>query len=236
VGVMAASARRLLTALIVGLALLLSFIPAAHRAHAAPLNGHDISWPQCPTAVGGFGLPLPPASSQFVVIGLTKGLPFTENPCLASQVAWARTNGKPTQAYTMAAFPTPAQLSTSRTQGPWASGTRAGQLSNVGYAEARFAVASLTRAGFAPRVVWIDVEPRPAQPWPTATALQQRENRYLIEGLMRGLRDAGFSYGVYSFASGWASITGSWRLSGVPVWATAGCARRGHRKHVALPR
>lgn len=222
VGVMAASARRLLTALIVGLALLLGFVPAAHRAQAAPLNGHDISWPQCPTAVGGFGLPLPPASSQFVVIGLTKGLPFTENPCLASQVAWARTNGKPAQAYTMAAFPTPAQLSTYRTQGPWASGTRAGQLSNVGYAEARFAVASLTRAGFAPRVVWIDVEPRPAQPWPTATALQQRENRYLIEGLMRGLRDAGFSYGVYSFAAGWASITGSWRLSGVPVWATAG--------------
>ena len=39
---------------------------------------------------------------------------------------------------------------------------------------------------------------------------------------MRGLRDAGFSYGVYSYLSGWQSITGSWRLPGVPVWATAG--------------
>ncbi len=220
--VKAASARRLLTALIVCLAVLLGFVPAAPRAQAITLNGHDISWPQCPTAVGGFGLPLPPASSRFVVIGLTKGLPFTENPCLASQVAWARTNGKPAQAYTMAAFPTPAQIVAHGAQGPWASATRAGQFSNVGYAEARFAVASLTRAGFAPRMVWIDVEPRPAQPWPTATALQQRENRYIIEGNMRGLRDAGFSYGVYSFASGWASITGSWRLSGVAVWATAG--------------
>ena len=71
-------------------------------------------------------------------------------------------------------------------------------------------------------MVWIDVEPRPAQPWPTASAAQQRENRYIVEGLMRGLRDSGYSYGVYSFASGWTSITGSWRLSGVPVWATAG--------------
>jgi hypothetical protein len=71
-------------------------------------------------------------------------------------------------------------------------------------------------------VVWIVVVPRPAQPWPTATAVQQRENRYLIEGLMRGLRDARYSYGLYSFTSGWASITGSWRLPGVPVWATAG--------------
>ncbi|MCE3291532.1 MAG: hypothetical protein K0Q84_469 [Arthrobacter sp.] len=215
-------ARRTLTAVLAFLALLLGFVPGAPSAQAVSLQGHDISWPQCPTAVGGFGLPLPPASSQFVIIGLTKGLPFTENPCLASQVNWARTNNKPTQAYTMAAFPTPAQLTTYRTQGPWSSATRAGQLSNVGYAEARFAIASLARIGFAPRVVWIDVEPRPAQPWPTATAVQQRENRYIIEGLMRGLRDARFSYGFYSFESGWASITGSWRLPGVPVWATAG--------------
>jgi hypothetical protein len=222
VAVIAASTRRLLTGLLVFLALLLGYVPAAPPAQAVSLRGHDISWPQCPTAVGGFGLPLPPASSQFVVVGLTKGLPFTENPCLASQVGFVKTNGKPAQAYTMAAFPTSAQLATYRTQGPWSATTRAGQLSNVGYAEARFAVASLTRTGFTPRVVWIDVEPRPAQPWPTATALQQRENRYVIEGLMRGLRDARFSYGVYSFASGWASITGSWRLPGVPVWATAG--------------
>jgi hypothetical protein len=70
--------------------------------------------------------------------------------------------------------------------------------------------------------VWIDVEPRAAQPWPTGTASQQRENRYVVEGLMRGLRDAGFAYGLYSYLTGWQTITGSWRLPGVPVWATAG--------------
>lgn len=205
------------------LALLAGMLPAgAPPAQAATLYGHDISWPQCPTAVGGLGLPLPPATTQFVVVGLTRGLPFTENPCLASQVGWVSSNNKRAHAYTMAAFPTAAQLTTYRAQGPWSAATRAGQLSNVGYAEARYAVASLQRAGFRPPVVWIDVEPRPAQPWPTATAVQQRENRYIVEGLMRGLRDAGFSYGLYSFASGWQSITGSWRLPGVPVWATAG--------------
>ena len=36
----------------------------------------------------------------------------------------------------MAAFPTSAQLSTYGSQGPWSTSTRAGQLSNVGYAEA----------------------------------------------------------------------------------------------------
>ena len=81
-------------------------------AHAAPLFGHDISWPQCSTAQGGFGLPLPPPESQFVIIGLTRGLAFTENPCLADQVAWARTNAKPAHGYAMATYPTAAQLAT----------------------------------------------------------------------------------------------------------------------------
>ena len=157
--------------------------------------------------------------------GLTKGLPFTENPCLASQVGWVRTHGRPAQAYTMAAFPTAAQLTTYRAEGPWSARTRAGQLSNVGYAEATYAVASLR--GPASRRRWSGSTSNrgPAQPWPTGTAAQQRENRYVIEGLMRGLRDAGFSYGVYSYASGWQAITGSWWLPGVPVWATAGPPR-----------
>ncbi|WP_098482902.1 FG-GAP-like repeat-containing protein [Georgenia soli] len=195
-------------------------LPAAPAA-AATQYGHDISWPQCP-APDGFGLPMPPASSQFVVVGLTKGLAFTENLCLADQVAWVRSNGKPAHAYAMSTFPTTAQLATYRNAGPWRGTTRAAQLSNVGYAEATAAVASLNGVGWRPPVVWIDVEPRPAQPWPTATAQQRLENRYVVEGLMRGLREAGFSYGVYSYTSGWQDITGGWRLPAVPVWATAG--------------
>ncbi|MGZ4507018.1 MAG: FG-GAP-like repeat-containing protein [Blastococcus sp.] len=204
-------------------ALLLGGAPAlAPPASAATMYGHDISWPQCPTSVGGNGLPMPPTTTQFVVIGLTRGLPFTENPCVASQVSWTRTYGKPSQAYTIPAFPTAAQLTTYASSGPWASRTRAGQLSNVGYAEGRFALATLSRIGYSPQTVWIDVEPRPAQPWPVGTTARQRENRYVVEGVMRAFRDAGRSYGLYSFTSGWADITGSWRLPGVPVWATAG--------------
>jgi hypothetical protein len=122
----------------------------------------------------------------------------------------------------MAAFPTSTQLTNHGDDGPWSASTKAGRLSNVGYAEATFAVESLGKVGWKPPMVWIDVEPRPAQPWPSSTYAQRFENRFLIEGLMRGLRDKGFSYGLYSFTSGWAEITGSWRLPGVPVWATAG--------------
>lgn len=191
-------------------------------AVTATSYGNDVSWPQCSVEDGGYDLPMPPTTAQFVVIGLTKGLPFTENPCLADQVAWASTHAVKAQGYTMAAYPTTAQLSTYGAAGPWSTRTLAGRLSNVGYAEGSFALASLSRIGFAPGVVWIDVEPRTAQPWPTATAAQQRANRYVVEGLMRRLRDAGKAYGLYSYLSGWQTITGSWRLPGVPVWATAG--------------
>jgi len=165
---------------------------------------------------------MPPATAGFVVIGLTRGLPFTENPCLASQAAWAHDHGVPAQAYTMAAYPTSSQLQSNGSAGPWSSSTLAGRLANVGYAEARYATASLTRAGFDPPVVWVDVEPRPAQPWPAGSDAARARNRSVVTGLLRGLQDAGFAYGLYSYANGWAEIVGAWRLPGVPVWATAG--------------
>ena len=207
--------------LLVSLVLVLCVAPATTAA-AAPLHGHDISWPQCPASVGGYGLPMPPTTTGFVVIGMTRGLPFTENPCLQAQVNWQEANGVRAHAYVIPAFPTAAQLSTYGRQGPWDQRFRAGQLSNVGYAAARFALDSYLRVGFTAPFFWIDVEPRPAQPWPTATAAQQRENRLVVEGMMRGFRDAGFGYGLYSYAAGWQDITGGWWLPGVPVWATAG--------------
>ena len=191
--------------------------PMAQPAGAAEMFGHDISWPQC--GATNFNLP---ASTQFVIIGLTRGLAFTENPCLAAQVQWVRDRGKPHHGYAMGTFPTSAQESTYGDDGPWQPTTRRGRLSNVGYAEAQFAVASMARIGWRPPMVWIDVEPRPAQPWPTPTATNQLYSRYVIEGLMRGLRDAGFSYGLYSYTNGWREIVGNWYLPTVPVWATAG--------------
>jgi len=213
--------RLVVFAVVSALALSLGVL-AAPVARAAVLFGHDISWPQCSSLGGGSGPPMPPDSTQFVIVGLTNGLPFTENPCVAGQLAWVRDRAKPAHAYTMAGFPTSAQLTTYGSQGPWSTSTRAGRLSNVGYAEARYAVTTLGRIGWRPPVVWVDVEPRAAQPWPSSTSAQRLENRYVIEGIMRGLRDSGFAYGLYSNSSGWQSITGSWWLPGVPVWATAG--------------
>ena len=180
----------------IGLAVGLSVAP---HAQAAVLFGNDISWPQCPST-------FPPASTQFVVLGLTKGLPFTQNPCIATQAAWARANNDtPTHAYTMAGFPTTTQLATYGASGPWSSSTRAGRLSNVGYAEAASAVATVHGVGgWAPRMIWVDVEPRPAQPWPGGSTVRARREplrhrgadagaarrRLLVRGLLVRIRVA----------------------------------------------
>ena len=220
---MAASARAWtvggIALLVAGLVPLLAPFDAAAEEM---LRGHDVSWPQCPSAASGNRLVMPPAETQFVILGLTRGLPFTENPCLADQVAWVRQNSKPAHGYTIPAFPTDDQIEEHAEAGPWSGSGRADQLRNVGYAQARFALDSLRRVDFAPPMVWIDVEPRPKQPWPTATPPERLENRLIIEGVMRGLDDADMPYGLYSYASGWQLITDSWSLPDVPVWATAG--------------
>ncbi|MEE1620698.1 FG-GAP-like repeat-containing protein [Zafaria sp. J156] len=164
---------------------------------------------------------MPPDDSAFVIIGLTRGLAYTENPCLARQHAWAAQRAKRAHAYGMATFPTAAQLSTHGSSGPWSAATRAGRVSNAGYAQASEAVASLRRIGWSPAAVWVDVEPRPAQPWPVGSAAMA-ENRMVVEGYLRGLQDAGFASGLYSYANGWREIAGAWTLPHVPVWATAG--------------
>ncbi|NLT54657.1 MAG: hypothetical protein GXX79_08835 [Actinomycetales bacterium] len=213
-------------------ALLSTLLVGPGTARAATRYGNDVSWPQCPVADGGFDLPMPRDTAEFAVVGLTFGLPFTENPCLASQVAWMRERALPTHGYTMAAFPTAEQLTTYGDDGPWSTATRAGRLANVGYAEGTFALASLASVGFEPPMVWVDVEPRSRQPWPTGTATRQAENRYVVTGLVRALADAGVAYGFYSYANGWTEITGGWRLPGIPVWATAG--RRGKDAAAAM--
>ncbi len=192
------------------------------EASAATEYGNDVSWPQCSVAQGGYGLPMPPDTAQFVVIGLTKGLPFTANPCLAEQVAWAADRSVPAQAYTMAAYPTAAQLATYGAAGPWAATTRWGRLANAGYAEATYTLAQLGPARFAPRMVWVDVEPRSAQPWPVGTRAREADNRAVITGLVRRLDEAGYAYGFYSNTSGWQTIPGSWWTPGTPAWVTAG--------------
>ena len=87
----------------------------------------------------------------------------------------AADHGKRNHAYTMATFPTAAQLTTYGDDGPWKPDHAGRELSNVGYAEAQFASRRWREVGWRPPMVWIDVEPRPAQPWPGGGTAAERE-------------------------------------------------------------
>lgn len=219
-------------ALAAALAALGSGLVASPAASAAPVSlrgtgstvvaGGDVSWPQCPLGMGipsrrSLGLPMPGDRARFVVIGLTNGPAFTPNPCLASQVQWARDRRVPVSAYAVATWPTARQLSRYGATGPYAGSTLRSRLRNVGYAEGRYNLGRLGTVGLTVPHVWIDVEHYSIRPWSS----DRRNNRAVVRGVARAYQDAGIATGFYSTSLQWSDIVGrvSW---GLPEWHTAG--------------
>jgi hypothetical protein len=205
---------------------------AGRQAGAAPSGsgprvGADISWPNCPKGLGipsrrSLGKPLPRRSARFVVIGLTNGPAFHPNPCLVSQVAFAKERRLYAAAYAVATYPTTSQLARYGAAGPHSHSRRHGRLWNTGYAQARINVAEMRKVGLDSPVVWVDVEPvtDPA-PW----SGRPRQNKAVLDGVLEGYRSAGLRVGFYSVPRLWRSIVGPARYR-LPEWRTAGDTSR----------
>lgn len=194
-------------------------VAAATRGHTI---GADVSWPECPHTMGipgkrGEDKPMPPATSDFVVLGLTNGPAFFANPCLEREVGWAKRHHVYAAAYAVTTYPYPRHLKRYGAFGPYRKGTILGRLRNVGYHQARFNLRTMADAGLTSPVVWIDVEPSSLKAWPPTIT----RNRAVITGLLRGYRDAGRRVGFYSTAYLWHQILGNARY-GLPEWRTAG--------------
>jgi hypothetical protein len=185
--------------------------------------GADASWPSCPRGLGiparrTLGKPLPRASARFVVVGLTNGPAFHPNPCLVSQVAFARLRGLHASAYAVVTYPTHQQLR----RRALVAGTPAGhgRLWRTGYAQARQGLTWMREVGLDSPGVWLDVEPvSPPAPWSSSV----RRNRQVVLGAVAGYRDAGLRVGLYSVRSLWQEVLGGTRL-GLPEWRSAGPA------------
>nr|WP_179519593.1 hypothetical protein [Nocardioides perillae] len=186
-----------------------------------PLEGGDVSWPQCPRGSGiperrTLGLPMPLPSARFVVVGLTNGPAFFPNPCLADQVAWVRERGLLAGAYAVASFPDDRTRAAYAEEGPF-GGDEHDDLRNVGYQQALFNLAQLREAGLPVPLVWVDVEPVRDWEW----SADPGANAAVVEGIVRGYRDHGFAVGVYSTPALWEAVVGDLAL-GVPEWRAAG--------------
>ena len=148
--------------------------------------GVDVSWPQC----GPLGMPV--VQPGFVVVGINGGRPFTDNICLARELAWARTRTA-VSAYLNIDAP------------------RGGDPVAYGRKVALDGLARLQRAHLALPVLWLDVEV--LNHWSSSAAA----NVQVINGALRALQEHGVTAGIYSSGPMWQQITGGARLN-VPVW------------------
>ena len=178
-----------------------------------PVLGGDISWPQCPKGMGipekrSEGLPLPISSARVVVIGLTNGPGFVANPCIADQVAWARSRHLLVAAYSVISGPT--RFSPSGVTGE-----------ELGRRQAAFNIATMKRAGLQSPIVWLDVESVPHFDW----GGDKQANAAVVRGAAKGYTDAGYAVGIYSTPYLWDGVVGDLAL-GVPEWRAAGQTSR----------
>jgi hypothetical protein len=146
--------------------------------------GVDVSWPQCDG--------IPSLAAGFATVGVNGGRPFTDNPCLAQQVAYAK------QRSGYAAY---LNLDAPRGEDPKSYGARAAL---DGLARAR-------RAGLHAQTIWLDVEV--LNHWSDDAAM----NVAVINGAASALQSRGITVGIYSSVPMWQAITGGASVT-MPVW------------------
>src|SRR3954467_6651274 len=208
---------------------------AAGGASTTYTHGYDVSWPQCTGKNGtGHGVrSMPSSHAKYVILGLTHGAGHTVNPCLAAQLAWAKSHHVPVGAYLVPSYPTPAQLAAAST-GPYGTCGKdtACRLGNDGARQAADRPETMQQQGVPAPMVWVDVEFRHAPPW----THDRVNNRRVIDGVLTGLQTAQMPYGIYTTSYMWSHIVGGWKVhapnwlpagSGKPDDAKAMCARSG---------
>ena len=179
-----------------------------------PTVGYDVSYPQCPGP-----LPTDPA---FGIVGVSDGLAYGQNPCLATEYAWAaKAPLRPVGFYMNTGNP-----GTAATRADWYStagpnfdcspADEAACAYNYGYNGAAQALAyagSQAGATAAMRGTWwLDVET--ANSWSGDTSLNVAD----IQGSIDYLTANVAAVGVYSTGYQWGVITGGASFPSLPNW------------------
>ena len=167
--------------------------------------GYDVSYPNCGQTL--------PTDGGFAIVGVNNGLPFSSNPCFATQVAWAQAKGE------WALYANTANPGTASGNWPAAGtgfcttgGLDAGCAYEYGRKAAADAVSrAVTALGSAATSVtwWLDVEGARApvdygNSWEDSGVVNAAD----LQGFVDGLRQAGVpEVGVYSTKLQWDDIT-----------------------------
>ncbi|HEX3541199.1 MAG TPA: hypothetical protein VHT75_12255 [Acidimicrobiales bacterium] len=170
-------------------------------------GGYDISWPQCGTSY--------PTNPAFGIVGASNGLAYSDNPCLASEYAWAAMAARAPAFYVNTADPG-SQSTHWTTPGPKSCGgssTDLGCAYNYGWNAVAHALAyaAAQTAGATSDAWWLDIET--ANTWSTVTAVNNAD----IGGMVDYFHSRSLTVGVYSTSYQWGQITGGASLA-VPDW------------------
>jgi hypothetical protein len=190
-------------------------------------HGYDISWPQCGGAY--------PTNPAFGIVGVNKGIVFSANPCLASEISWA--GGSKAQLYANTGNPGPALSShwpsgqTSPRSCDSANRDTANCAFDYGYNAAADSYADATAAFSANRLTgspaasawWLDVET--GNSWRSDTSLNvaalQGEADYFVS--VAGVA----KLGIYSTQYQWNQIAGgSLAFSADPSWVAGASSQK----------
>jgi hypothetical protein len=193
------AATRLLPAPVVGIG-----IQPVLDPYRPGTTGYDISWPQC-------GGAYPPPPYDVTVVGVNRGRTYTQNPCLASEAAWA---GPSLTLYVNAdGLPDDTTSGIDGPAGTCAVADLACRSYNYGRNAAAYDVVYARSLGVDTSMWWLDVEI--GKPWRTDDLAY---NVAVIRGLLDGLRAFGYIVGIYSTQYQWGVITGGGYEPGTPIW------------------
>jgi hypothetical protein len=185
---------------------------AAHAvkpARTAP-RGYDVSWPQCGSRL--------PSGAIFAVVGVTYGLPYSANPCLASEYKWGRSTGRAPDLYMNLAEPGNGSVHWNKGGPRPCSGASndAGCAYDYGWEAAAAAWSVAAADNPAASRWWVDIET--GNTWAATPALNTAD----IQGAVDSLASLGArATGVYSTGYQWGQITGGASLAASSVGAPA---------------
>jgi hypothetical protein len=176
-------------------------------------HGFDVSWPQCNGSATGA---MPGGNPNYVILGLTHGTGHTVNPCLRSQLRWARGHHAKVGSYLVASYPS-ARQRVGAGHAARCGGRLTCQLLHDGANQVSDALRTQNRLRMRSPMVWLDVEFRTTHAWTASKS----HNRAVIEGMVMKLRADHKRFGVYTTRYMWHHIVGNYRLK-VPQWLPSG--------------
>jgi hypothetical protein len=169
----------------------------AYGMFTAGQTGYDISFPQG-------NISSLPSTYDFLVIGVTDGRAYTDNPYLASQKSLAYAYGKPLSLYMNLNAPIGSTVNgNTSTPKACAKNDKVCQAYNYGYNAAAHSYSYALGNGATSSMWWLDIEK--GNSWSATKAI----NDATIQGATDSLNATGAIVGIYSTQSMWNTIAGS---------------------------